>query len=248
MIDKLTQYYRQAGILSTDFHCPYYEQCAAGTPGLITGKAAYIGSAYEKRTLPRILFLSLDAGSDQEFETPEKRTPQGVRAVEARQTWQRFNPLWHWPATHRLAVWVAQIFNPALTFDDANPLFAHTNSAKCCVIKKDRGQSPEVLFRNCKNYLPQELSILDPDILIAQGGHAHKAVEFSCPDVSNQAEYLSVVAIQERIRVISINDHPVLYIKMIYPTWRNDRTRKQEKELYPYYLEAVKAFAKHINI
>ena len=248
MIRKLTQYYREAGILSTDFHCQYYEQCVAGSTNLIKGKAAYIGSEYEKRTLPRILFVSLDAGSDQDFETPEKRTPQGVKSIEANQNWQSFHPLRHWYATHKLAVLIAQVFNPSLTYDDANQIFAHTNSAKCCIEKKGRDMSPAVLYRNCRNYLPQELSILNPDILIGQGGYAHKAVEFSCTDLSNQAEYRQIVALHERIRVVSINDHPVLYIKMIFPTWRNDRTRKQEKELYPYYLEAVKAFAKYIKI
>lgn len=242
MIEQLEQYYSDSGILSTNFHCKYYDHCRVGSTDLVKAKAAYIGSAYERHSLPRILFVSLDPGSDQDFETPEKRTPLGVRAIEENRDWQRFNPLLHWYTTHKLAVLIAQVTHPAITYRDANHIFAHTNSAKCCAVKKNNDMSGDVLYRNCKNYLLQELSILDPDILIGQGGKAQEAIAFACQDISHLAQYRPIVEVHERIHMVSINGHPVLYIEMIYPSWRNDRTRKQEKELYPYYLEAVKMF------
>jgi hypothetical protein len=247
MIDLLTAYYDEAGILSTNFHCPYYEQCVIGSVNLIKGKAAFIGTDYESHSLPRILFVSLDPGSDSSFELPENRTPEGVRAVESKQNWQSFNPLLHWHATHKFAVLIAQIFQPSITYRDANRIFAHTNSAKCCAVKKGNDMSPAVLYKNCRSFLPQELKLLDPDIIIGQGGNAQKAIEFSCADISYQDIYRAITAIHERVRVVMFNDHPVLYIKMIYPSWRNDRTRKQEKELYPYYLNAVKDFTKYFH-
>jgi len=51
MITELTAYYGQVGILSTNFHCPYYEKCLVGSKELIKGKTAYIGSEYEKHTI-----------------------------------------------------------------------------------------------------------------------------------------------------------------------------------------------------
>jgi hypothetical protein len=248
MITESTAYYDRIGILSTNFHCPYYEKCLVGSKELIKGKAAYIGSEYEKHTLPRILFVSLDPGSDQDFETAQKRTPLGVRDVEENRYWQQFNPLLHWYTTHKLAVLIAQVFNPALTYQDANHIFAHTNSTKCCADKKNNDMSPAVLYKNCKTFLSQEINLLDPDIIIGQGGDAQKAIEFSCTIITSMQAYRHIAGVHERIQVVSINVHPVLYIKMIYPSWRNDRTRKQEKELYPYYLRAVKAFAEQVKL
>jgi hypothetical protein len=247
MIKELTGYYSEVRILSTNFDCKYYDQCVSGSKGLIKGKAAYIGSEYENHTLPRILFVSLDPGSDIDYETLEKRTPEGVRAIEENRNWQIFNPLLHWYATHILALRIAQVINPTLTEKDANQIFSHTNCAKCCYDKVNNDMSGSVLYRNCRNYLSRELSILDPEILIGQGLKAQEAIAFSCKDISNMDEFLSIVNLYWRIHVATINNHPVLYIQAIYPSWRNDRTRKQEKELYPIYLTAVKAFAKQMK-
>lgn len=246
MINTLKKYYSEIGILSTDFHCKYYDECIMGSKGLITGKSAFIGSEYEKHSVPRVLFVSLDPGSDQSFETPQKRTPEGVRQVEEHQNWQQFNPLLHWYATHKLAFLIAQVFVPSFTLNDASLLFAHTNSAKCCYKKENHDMSGAILYRNCRNFLVRELSVLDPDIVISQGQKAQDAVAFSCADLSGQREYQAIISLHERIHVISINNKPVLFIQSVYPSWRNDRTRKQEKELYPIYLTAVKSFVKMV--
>jgi hypothetical protein len=244
MIKALNEYYSEVGILSTNFHCKYYDQCVIGSKGLIKGKSAYIGPEYEKHSLPRILFVSLDPGSDQSYETPQKRTPEGVRQIEEHRDWQQFNPLLHWHATHKLAYLIAQVLKPSITIKDANLIFAHTNSAKCCYDQDKNDMSGAILYRNCKNHLRRELSILDPDIVISQGQKAQEAVAFSCNELSSLREYQSIVGLHERIRVVSINDHPVLFIQSVYPSWRNDRTRKQEKELYPVYLNTVNLYAK----
>ena len=247
MIKELTEYYSNNGILSTNFHCKFQDQCASGSQGLIKAKAAYIGAEYEKHSLPRILFVSLDPGSDQSFELPEQRTPQGVRDIEGNRYWQAFSPLLHWHATHRLALLAAQVKNPSLTEQDANLIFAHTNSAKCCYIKEHHDMSGPVLYRNCRNYLGGELSILDPDILLTQGIKAQEAIAFACREISGLGKYRAITGLDPRIHLLSINDHPVLHIQTVYPSWRNDRTRKQERELYPIYLKAITAYAKQMQ-
>lgn len=243
MLKELNDYYSENGILSTHFHCKYFDQCVSGSKGLIKGKSAYISTEYEAHSLPRILFVSLDPGSDKSYETPEKRTPEGVRAIEEISPWQSYNPLWHWHATHKLALLIAQVIRPSLTVKDANRIFAHTNCVKCCYIQDTREMSGDILYRNCKNYLRGELSILNPDILLTQGVKAKEAVAFSTNEISHLDEYRTIVDLHDRIHMLSINEHPVLYIQTIHPTWRNDRTRKQEKELYPVYLKAVKTYA-----
>ncbi len=246
MIEELTKYYFDMGLLSTNFHCPYFDQCAHGYSGLITGKSAYIGKEYERHSLPRILFVSLDPGSDSDFETPEMRTPQGVRRIEENRNWEKFNPLLHWSATHRFGLKIAQVFEPQLTSKDANHIFAHTNSAKCCAKKDSHDMSGNVLYRNCRNFLHDEIGLLDPDILIAQGSKAHEAISLLFTDLSSQEEFKAFKSIHDRVFVYQVN-HPVLYIQSVYPSWRNDRTRKQENELFPYYLDAVKSYAPKIN-
>ena len=54
--------------------------------------------------------------------------------------------------------------------------FAHTNSAKCCLNRPGRGQASQRLFDNCRAYIPGELEILAPAILVTQGRWAHVAV------------------------------------------------------------------------
>ncbi|PKO12065.1 MAG: hypothetical protein CVU39_25950 [Chloroflexi bacterium HGW-Chloroflexi-10] len=248
MLTQLKRYYDEVGILSTNFHCQYFDQCVSEFKDLVKGKSAYVGSRYEEHSLPRILFVSLDMGSDDSFETPQQRTPQGVRAVEENRYWQQFNPLNHWYATHKLAVLIAQVFEPQLTYQDANSIFAHTNSAKCCPVKSGKEMAPAVLYRNCRHYMHDELEILNPDIIVSQGTRAMDAVHFSTENISHISEYQIISKIHERIEIVKINQHPVLLINSIFPSWRNDRTRKQEKELYPFYLQAAKVFTSFVHL
>ena len=73
LIDKLTDYYEEKKILSTNFCCPRFELCRQGmclTPEnartekealntFTQAKSALVGKHYE-HTTPRLLFVSLD--------------------------------------------------------------------------------------------------------------------------------------------------------------------------------------------
>jgi hypothetical protein len=245
MIKELTEYYNRERILSTNFDCPFKSQCSGQNPnGLVEGKAAYIGKAYEDHTVPRVLFISLDMGSDQDFETRQKRTPEGVRQIEGHRNWQTLNPLWHWYETHYFAWRLIEKLGYPCSKADANQIFAHTNSAKCCEKKKGRDMSHDVLYNNCRAYIKEEVEILDPDIIVGQGDKAYKAVLSNFPEISQEGEFASVTQIHERIHVFLVNEHPVLFLQTIYPSWRNNRTNIQRHELYPFYLEAVEKYSK----
>jgi len=86
--------------------------------------------------------------------------------------------------------------------------------------------------------------VLHSYILIAQGNKAHEAIFFSVADISTQSVYLQIERIHGRIHAVQVNSHPLVYIQSVYPSWRNDRTRKQENKLFPYYQKAVIEFAK----
>lgn len=244
MIRELAKYYEEKGILSTKFNCPLLSECSCGNPrNLIKSKSAYIGKYYEDHKLPRILFLSLDMGSDKDFETEEKRTPEGVRKIEENRHWTSLPPLLHWFETHYFAQKIAQTLGFNFQVNEINHIFAHTNSAKCCENKESNDMSSKTLYKNCKQFIKGELEILDPEILVAQGGEAEKALDYVLLDESRNPDFSKISQIHERIGVCQINGHPVLVLRTIYPSWRNKRTILQREELYPYYLKAVAEFS-----
>ena len=245
MLQELTDFYAQNGILSTSFNCKYYPRCNGGTETnhLVRGKSAYVGCDYEKHTLPRILFVSLDMGSDDDFETAESRTPSGVRGVEGNREWWVFNPLLHWYETHHFALALANSIRNIYSQKDANMIFAHTNSTKCCEIKSDHGMSGNVLYDNCINYIKGEVELLDPDIVVGQGNKAFDAIRIAFKGVSWQNTYKAITQVHDRIHVFLINERPVLFLQTIYPSWRNKRTILQREELYPFYFKAVQEYS-----
>ena len=147
---------------------------------------AYVGSEYEKEydkqkgTLPRVLFLSSDPGGgeiqilkpvlwkQQDVMKKKNVTPKVTKVCQKTR---------HWYHTHHLAWIFLKKFNPNLQFKDICPYFAHTNSAKCCEDNKKSSQSAARFFENCRGYIPGEIQILDPDILITQGDFAKWAIE-----------------------------------------------------------------------
>ena len=173
MLDALERYYREQGILSTSFTCPHMDDCSSGA-GKFTGpKSAGVGTRYGRRDLPRLLFLSLDSGWGDD--DPKKRLPEAVRPDNTDVgTLKRGR---HWYRTIELAWYILRRFDAELCLDDAKQYFAHANSAKCCQHKSGGRQADGRLFDNCRKYLPGELRVLRPDILVTQGVWARKAIE-----------------------------------------------------------------------
>lgn len=178
MIKELTSYYKQQGISPLNFRCPHLQVCSRGNEKFVKAKEAFVGSEYEKGTLPRLLFVSLDPGSSDN--NPKRRTVQSVRYWEEHKCDVEELPKYrHWYRTHELAWILLKRLKPDLEIQDSHLYFAHVNSVKCCVSNDDHKSAPAVLFRNCREYLDQEIVILKPDILITQGNWAKIAIEKS---------------------------------------------------------------------
>ena len=62
MLATLERYYKQNGILSTNFLCKHKTECSADCATFTGPKSAFVSSGYELGSLPRLLFLSLDLG------------------------------------------------------------------------------------------------------------------------------------------------------------------------------------------
>ncbi len=226
MRNRLKEYYDKCGISSLNFHCQHYDSCiqvVKDRSKFATGRALDVGTEYEKGILPRLLFLSLDSGSAKL--DPQKRSfgaPQNENGGWVPANKKELKQ--HWYITHQFAWHVFNEINKAfgLNLDigkvnnyfhfqpideihKIKPFFAHTNSIKCSVNKKDRKQAPNLLYKNCRNFVINELYILDPDIMVTQGDFAW--------DVAAKLD--SEILVQENISKANIrkNDFTILRLK-----------------------------------
>jgi len=180
MILQLRQYYRAQGILPQDFHCKHYQNCLGDYSKFTKAKATFIGTEYEKGTLPRLLVISLDPGNSQWLKS--KRTIRSVRRISQGVDVLSLPKNRHWYRTHELA-WILlhkifeNTYGKEINIEKITPYFAHLNTCKCCVNNPSHKQANARLFKNCKEYVPGEIEILNPDIIVTQGRLARKSFE-----------------------------------------------------------------------
>jgi hypothetical protein len=175
MLADLRAYYDSQRIGAVSFDCPHYSDCSRGSARFTTAKEAYVGPAYEEGVIPRLLFLSLDSGDA--HPAPSERTLEAVRRQELGRDVRRLDRAQHWYLTHELAWRILRHFKAGVSIERITPYFAHCNSAKCCENNPGRRQASKVLYRNCRRYIPGELRVLLPDIVVTQGAEARNAVE-----------------------------------------------------------------------
>ena len=174
MLESLTAFYEANGISPVDFRCPWRAECSARSPDFTEAKASFVGPRYQERTLPRLLFLSLDSGSG--HKNPQRRTAQAVRMRELDRDVAALPKNRHWFRTHEMALELLRQFDAQLQVADTRLYFAHVNSAKCCQNKSGRETADSTLFENCRRFIPGELRILNPDVIVTQGGRAKDAI------------------------------------------------------------------------
>ena len=207
MLKALASYYRKNGILSTSFTCSYRRQCKGDCTEFIGPKSAFVSMGYVSNSLPRLLFLSLDPGRGDRKNI--NRLPMAVRKQEENRNVLILPQQKHWYRTHEMAWYILQPYHPGLILQDTKRYFAHTNSAKCCMNKINGKKANSILFKNCKEYLQGELSILDPDIIVSQGKEAKEAV--SSLIVKRIDEYAALIQLNGRKRFWLHTFHPGNY-------------------------------------
>ena len=175
MLKKLNEFYESHRISPVDFRCRWRAKCSKNSPDFTEAKASFVGPLYEKRTaLPRLLFLSLDSGCG--HPDPQKRTAEAVRRWTLDCDVSELPKNKHWYLTHQLAFSLLRQFEPQLTVADTRCYFAHVNSAKCCQNKRGRKRADSTLFENCRPFIPGELCILKPDVIVTQGDQAKEVI------------------------------------------------------------------------
>ena len=176
MLNQLQAFWTKNGIAAESFTCPHQDQCRRGD--FVGPKEAYVGPQYEEGgPFPRLVFVSLDPGWS--YAEPAKRTWQAVRSQVMGYNLEKFPKGRHWYRTVDLAYRILNRFVPqeVSSVYQATPYFAHINCVKCCMNKNEaRSQADRVLFDNCKDYIPKELELLQPDIIVSQGNAAWTAV------------------------------------------------------------------------
>ena len=243
MLRKLNVFYEEHGILPDRFRCSSYSACSAGSPGFTSAKASYVGPRYEERELPRLLFLSLDSGSADP--DPRQRTAEAVRQGNLAYDVAALPKNKHWYRTHEMAFVLLQQFKPELTVVDSRLYFAHVNSAKCCQNKSQRQQADKVLFENCRRFIPGELRLLSPDVLVTQGGWAEVAIRKNFDilqhderPVPSSSNYKNDARYETGRIELEPGAKTVLWLHTYHPNaWGH--FNPQRKHCWPLYAEAV---------
>ena len=216
MYEKLTYYYRSNGISAVDFNCPHLTSCSTNFPlTFTTAKESFVSSGYVSHKLPRIVFISLDSGSAES--DPTLKTLESVRhCVEEGENVLGLHKNKHWYRTHELAYTLLKNFKDDLRLEEAKHYFAHINSAKCCENKVGREQASQILFDNCRRFIPGELEILDPDIIITQGRWGKFSIDGVFPQLVSPDYFPESLS---EVKIIAINNHPAIWIETFHPRY-----------------------------
>lgn len=227
-IAKLREYYKDHDILSTSFNCR--SKCACALANTDSGpKSAFVGSRYGLG-LPRLLFISLDAGWAEPC--PAKRTPEAVRDELEGVGTEKSAPNTHWYRTHELAYELLKQFDSKLSLGNITPHFAHTNASKCCPSGKGGNASP-VAYLNCHRYLPGEIKVLNPDVVVTQGKEAKVGIEALLESPIKDGIAAEVLLCGRR-RFLLRTDHP-RYAKGFYK-------QREQSRRWAIYAEALQGF------
>lgn len=250
LLPALEQYYRSKGIAALDFRCPFFQWCSRGSPTFTPAVPAYVSSGYEARTLPRILVLSSDSGSG--FHDPQKRTLEYKRWHEEEvyrlsDGGSNYKSK-HWYLTH-WTVWQFLLkFDPSLQIEQVKHYFAHTNSAKCSENNPGRKQAGDLLFKNCRGYLPEEIEILAPEIVITQGEKARQVLlSFRQPPEEIKRQIFGVKVLPEAVQVVEINHQPTLWVHSYHPNQRQGFFRTRTVPLLPTFTSLAQEFIEWKN-
>ncbi len=238
MLTRLSAYYKSKGISAVDFRCPHRAECGAVSARFTTAKESHVGPQYEAGNAPRLLFLSLDSGSA--ATDAASKTMQAVRAQTLACDVDALPKHKHWYLTHEMAWVLLRQFHPHLTVAQTHRYFAHVNSAKCCQNNQGKSKASGVLFRNCRQFIPGELRILEPDILVTQGGEARDVIVKECRLLKHERRDIHEAAYETGL-IMLVSGRETLWLQTYHPN-NYGRFWKQREHCWPRYVEAVTRF------
>lgn len=239
MLTGLSAYYDRHGINTVGFRCSHQSACRATSPRFTTAKASYVGPEYEAGHGPRLLFLSLDSGIG--VPDPTERTIQAVRRQTLACDVDGLPKGRHWYQTHEMAWLLLRPFHPDLTIRDSRRYFAHVNSAKCCANNEGKSKASGVLFRNCREFIPGELQILQPDSVVTQGAEARDVIVKACGTVKeHERREINGAAFETGVLSL-VPGKPTLWLQTYHPN-NYGKFWPQKKQCWLLYVTKVGEF------
>ena len=133
----------------------------------------YAKKKYKGHSIPRIVVVSLSVPKPEQIcSTAKKKTSS-----------RKLNQ--HWRGT---TTTVRSLLDPFVDLAPAGDrgdnsteiiekLFVHVRTGKCSSNVGGKNQEPAQLYKNCGDYLSEEVRILEPDVVVTQGGAAHLQAE-----------------------------------------------------------------------
>jgi hypothetical protein len=218
LVERLQVFHKKQGISAEDFHCCYYSSCKSGYIDFTEAKGTFVSSGYEK-SIPRLLFISLDPGREDFYRHLKNRTLLNVQKHEMERDITKLKKNRHWYRTVEFACTILKRFkkDENLQINQATQYFAHINTVKCCVNNPGNRKADYRLFKNCKSFVPQEVEILNPNIIVTQGNEARQTIaeHYKTHDPSN---YLINLSLSNELKILYMNNHPVLWIHTFHPS------------------------------
>lgn len=133
----------------------------------------YAERKYEGHHIPRIVVVSLSVPEPTLKPEPEQAEGQPFSLHSDS----------HWRGT---TTTVRSLLDPFVCLAPAEDyrsigiiekLFVHVRTGKCFSNAGGPEREPDQLYKNCGGYLRKEVSILEPDVIVTQGGPAHDMSE-----------------------------------------------------------------------
>lgn len=175
----------------------------------------YSEKKYKDHRIPRIVVVSLSASEPM-------RKPEEVKS---------FPPNPHWRGT---TTTIRSLLDPFYRCLDPvadkksqkiiEKLFFHVRTAKCFSNANGTGQEPAQLYESCGDYLSEEVSILEPDVIVTQGNRAHlQAEEHVFDENAKKTKVEEVEGIAKSIaRIVRLKEdnRRVYWLKSYFPYGR----------------------------
>jgi len=242
LMENLEGYYRKQGISSLviPFQCKHRGDCGRDCEGFVEAQAAFVGVDYDKcgkgkGLMPRLLFLSLDPGYGNGG--PEERSVLGQQRYEKENydhATMHKDKHWYW--THEIARSLLDQFKPGVRREETCRYFAHTNSAKCCMNKAGKKKADWQMFKNCREYIPDEIELFEPDVLITQGDEAAEAIAlFPCSKKVGEQKGCGYA-------ILKVGDRDVLRLRTYHPNQRRGLFALRSQPCVPGWAKIVGEF------
>ena len=175
----------------------------------------YSEKKYKGHSIPRIVVVSLSASKPM------------LKSEEVKS----FPPNPHWRGT---TTTIRSLLDPFYRCLDPvadkksqeiiEKLFFHVRTAKCFSNANGTGQEPAQLYESCGDYLSEEVSILEPDVIVTQGYRAHlQAEEHVFDENAKKTKVEEVEGIAKSIaRIVRLKEdnRRVYWLKSYFPYGR----------------------------